>query len=242
MDGKYRPYNYLASIERIDGYLKQPRGNFEEVDELPDRDRLTYTNGFHAQWCSALFVDIRDSSKLPDVYTRPALAKIYRAYISEMVAILSGVPKVHEVNIVGDGVWGVFNSSQKSDNDEVFSAAFKINSLLRILNHKMKTAGYETPIRVGIGVADGRALMIKAGFNGSGIHDVVYMGQVVNRAAKLASQGSKGLTPPIVLDEDFVVHLNGHNADLVHHDRRSGWYTSDAVSAVMDEWADENCL
>jgi hypothetical protein len=33
--------------------------------------------------------------------------------------------------------------------------------------------------------------MIKACYSGSGINDVVYMGEVVNRAAKLASQGGK---------------------------------------------------
>lgn len=56
----------------------------------------------------------------------------------------------------------------------------------------MRSRGWETPLRVGIGLADGRALMIKAGFSGSGIHDVVYMGQVVNPAAKLAALGRKG--------------------------------------------------
>jgi class 3 adenylate cyclase len=241
MESVYKPYKYMASIERLDGYLAQPRGNFEEVDELPDRERLTYTNGFYAEWCSALFVDIRESSKLPDVYTRPVLAKIYRAYISEMVAILVGVKKVHEVNIVGDGVWGVFNARQKADNDDLFTAACRINSLVRILNHKMKVAGYLTPIRVGIGVADGRALMIKAGYNGSGIHDVVYMGQVINRAAKLAAEGSKGTVPPIVLDADFVTFLSDHDKGLVTEDWRNNRFTSNAVILAMDEWADANC-
>lgn len=123
MDGKYRPYSPAASADRIDDYLGQPRGNFEQVDELPSRSALTYTNGFYAQYCSAMFVDIRDSSALPDVYSRPVLAKVYRAYISEMVAIMSGVPKIHEVNIVGDGVWGVFNARQATDNDALFDAA-----------------------------------------------------------------------------------------------------------------------
>jgi class 3 adenylate cyclase len=47
----------------------------------------------------------------------------------------------------------------------------------------------DPPIRSGIGMSYGRALMIKAGFNGSGINDVVYMGDVVNRASKLAGLG-----------------------------------------------------
>ncbi|MGG2110254.1 hypothetical protein ABFY60_07000 [Lysinibacillus pakistanensis] len=36
-------------------------------------------------------------------------------------------------------------------------------------------------IQAGIGVALGRALVIKAGFSGSGINDLIYMVDVVNR-------------------------------------------------------------
>ncbi len=87
MDSNYKSYNHVASASRIDGILAQPQGNFEEVQKLPDRDDLTYTNGFYA-YCAALFIDLRDSSTLPDHYNRPALARLYRAYISELVANL----------------------------------------------------------------------------------------------------------------------------------------------------------
>ena len=78
MDSNFKTYNYVSSFGRLDDILTQSQSNYEEVKELPDRDRLTYTNGFYA-YCSALFVDIRESSKLPDLYRRPALAKLYRA-------------------------------------------------------------------------------------------------------------------------------------------------------------------
>jgi hypothetical protein len=54
-----------------------------------------------------MFVDIRNSSKLPDKYKRPRLARLYRAYISEIVAVTDGDTNCQEVNIVGDGLWGV---------------------------------------------------------------------------------------------------------------------------------------
>ncbi len=113
MDSNYKSYDYVASASRIDGILAQPRGNFEEVQKLPDRDDLTYTNGFYA-YCSALFVDLRDSSTLPTHYNRPALAKLYRAYISELVAICNATPTAREINIVGDCVWAVYNTPSKS--------------------------------------------------------------------------------------------------------------------------------
>ena len=64
---------------------------------------VTFTNGFYVD-CTALFVDICDSSKLPDYQNRPVLAKIYRSFISELVALFNGASKSKEVNINGDCV------------------------------------------------------------------------------------------------------------------------------------------
>jgi hypothetical protein len=54
----------------------------------------------------------------------------------------------------------------------------------------------------------GRALMIKAGYSGSGIADIVYMGDVVNAAAKLAAQGANGIgVSPIMIGNSFAGNL-----------------------------------
>lgn len=241
MDSNYKPYDYTTSFGRIDGILAQSQSNYEEVKELPDRDRLTYTNGFYA-YCSALFVDIRDSSTLPDTYRRPALAKLYRAYISELVAIMNGNDRAREINIVGDCVWSVFNTPYTRDIDSVFSTAATVNSLIKILNFKLAKAGYSAPIKVGIGMDYGRALMIKAGYTGSGIADVVYMGDVVNRAAKLAAAGSNGLlVPPLMIGDVFASNLNEDNTSLITHDYARGCYTANVVNTAMEEWYNDNC-
>jgi hypothetical protein len=97
MDSNHKPYEYLASFNLLDGILDTPSTQFEEVDSLPDRDRLTFDNGFYA-YCSALFVDIRESSELAKKYKRPALAKLYRAFISETVAVLNSLDVCREIN------------------------------------------------------------------------------------------------------------------------------------------------
>lgn len=181
MDGNYKPYSYLKSSDRIKEILDQPAGAFEEVDGLPDRDKLTYTNGFYGT-CSAVFIDIRDSSALTSKHKRPTLAKIYRSFISEMVAVLNSLPNVREVSIVGDCVWAVYRTTLKSHLDEVFGVVSQANTLLKLLNHHLEKKGID-PLKIGIGVDDGRVLMIKAGHSGSGINEVIYMGDVVNRAA-----------------------------------------------------------
>lgn len=245
MDGNYKYYNYVDSFARLDEILASSNSSFDELDSLPSRDRLTFTNGFYG-YCSALFVDVRDSSELPDTYQRRVLARIYRAFISETVAILNGEMSVREVNIVGDCVWAVYNTPQTSDIDDVFSVAARVNILENVLAFKMKKAGLSTPIRFGVGLSYGRALMIKAGYKGSAINDVVYMGDVVNQAAHLANLGGKGASawsggsPRIHMDSAFQQNLNEHNQGLT---RRVQWfprevYASDAVNTVMSDWLD----
>lgn len=240
MDSNHRKYDHVASFARIDEILAQPASNFEEKASLPDRDSLTYTNGFYA-YCTALFVDIRDSSDLPRRYKRPALARLYRAFISEMVAIMNGHEKSREINIVGDCVWGVFNTPKKDDLRQVFSLAAKANTLIKVLNYKLKARGYNTPIEIGIGMSYGRALMIKAGASRSGIADVVYMGDVVNKASKLAAKGSSETWQPIVMDGVFHQHLDDHRKSLTEFDDDIDAWVSSAISTAMNDWYKSNC-
>lgn len=239
MDGNYKPYNYLDSSKRITEILNQPAGTFQEVDGLPDRDKLTFTNGFYGT-CSALFIDIRGSSILTEKYKRPTLAKIYRAFISEMVALLNSDLLVREVNIVGDCVWAVYNTPLKANIDNVFAVAYQANTLKKLLNHHFGKKGID-PISIGIGADWGRALMIKAGYSGSGINEVIYMGDVVNRAAHLAHEAGRGLRPAIYVGSDFQGNLNDANRGLLTHQYVQGLgsvYTGDVVRTDMYDWVD----
>ena len=240
MDGNFEAYSYTNSSERIKDILNQPAGVFEEVDGLPDRDKLSFTNGFYGM-CSAVFIDIRDSSGLTDKHKRPTLAKIYRAFISEMVAVLNSDPYVREVNIVGDCVWAVYKTTQKTDIDDVFSLATKANTLIDLLNHHYGKKGID-PLSIGIGVDYGRVLMIKAGYSGSGINEVVYMGDVVNRSAHLAHEAGRGWgTPPIFVGDVFHQNLKDENRALLTSRYVSGLgtvYAGTVVNIAMNAWVE----
>ncbi|MCE5292047.1 MAG: adenylate/guanylate cyclase domain-containing protein [Nocardiaceae bacterium] len=237
MDGNYKPYDYFKSAERIKEILDQPAGSFQEVDGLPDRDKLTFTNGYYGT-CSALFIDIRGSSALTQKYKRPTLAKIYRAFISEMVALLNSDPYVREVSIVGDCVWAVYNTPLQSHIDDVFRIAYQANTLRKLLNHHFQKKGID-PISIGIGADWGRALMIKAGYSGSGINEVIYMGDVVNRAAHLAHEAGRQWRDPIFVGSAFQGNLNEHNQELLKQQYVQGLgniYTGDVVHTNMNDW------
>lgn len=240
MDSNHRAYDHVASMARLDAYLGSATGPYEERDSLPDRDDLTYGNGFYAN-CTALFVDLRGSSQLPDKYKRPTLARIYRSFISECVAIMNAHPKAREVNIVGDCVWAVFNTPFKSDIDDVLAAAARINSMMKVLRYKMKKRDMGTPVYAGMGMAYGRALMIKAGYSGSGLNDVVYMGDVVNKASHLAHAAARLGRGEHMIDSSIYGNLNEHNQGLLRWNQALGCYEGNVIWIPMEAWYEENC-
>ena len=240
MKTNYIAYDHIKSFNRIEDIIAASDNSFEELNKIPSRDKLTYTNGFYVN-CSALFVDIRGSSQLPEKHTRPKLAKLYRVFLSEIVAVMNGTNICAEVNIVGDCVSGIFNTSLKQEINEVLNTAARISSLIDVMNYKFEKNNIEQ-IEVGIGLSYGRALMIKAGYNGSSINDLVWMGEVVNEASELASYGNQTYSDKeTMVSNDFYENLNEHNQELLVWNYSRNCYNGNIIWIEMNEWYQENC-
>ena len=235
MESTNKNYDLDTSLARIDEILDASNDSFEESDSIVDRSKLTYTNGFYV-YATALFVDIRDSSNMTDAHKRPVLAKIYRSFISEMVALMNGHSTCKEVNINGDCVWCVCETNYKADIDGVFSLAAKACSLVDILNFKLSKRGYQT-YEVGVGIDYGRALMIKAGNKGSGLNDVVWMGDIVNQACHLSNEANSGyFDKRVFLSNVIYDNLNDKNKDLCSKDGGRNIYQADVINIGMSDW------
>lgn len=157
-----------------------------------------------------------------------------------MVAVLNSDLYVREVNIVGDCVWAVYKTTFTNHIDDVFGIAYQANTLIKLLNHHLGKKGID-PLKIGMGVEYGRILMIKAGYSGSTINDVVYMGDVVNRAAHLAHEAGRGWNDPIFAGSVFYSNLNEHNQSLLTSRYVNGLgtvYTGSVVSTDMNDWVD----
>jgi class 3 adenylate cyclase len=233
-------YNVDDSVARINEILSATDASYEELDYIPVRELLTFTNGFYVN-CAAVFVDIRKSSELTDFHKNRVLAKLYRAYISEVSAVMNGNSLCAEINVVGDCVSGIFDTPKRPNIDSVFSTAAEIASLIKILNYRLKMNNI-TELRVGIGVAWGRALMVKAGYKGSGINEVVWMGNVVNEASKLASYGNReSYDKQIMVSSDFYYNLNDDNKKLLELNNVRNCYHGYLVDIYMNNWYKQNC-
>lgn len=235
-------YKVEDSSTRIDDILNASDNDYmDNANDIPSRDKLTYKNGYYVD-VTALFVDIVDSSKLTDGHKRPTLAKMYRAFLSECVAILNSYTICKEISINGDCVWGVFETPRKSDVDEVIDVAAKLNSMIKILNYKLKKKKYEE-IGIGIGIDDGRALMVKAGYSGSGLNDIIWMGNVVNSACHLSNKAGRNNKKAIVVSSkvynNITEHSQGLFTSLLIDD--TTYYQGNIIWKPMDKWYDENC-
>lgn len=234
-------YDFYKSIARIDDILEKS-GDYEHKQDIPSRDNLDYSGGYYVP-IYALFVDIRDSSSLPQKHTKFVLAKIYRSYISELVAIMQSFDTCKEINIVGDCVSGIYCGKNKSDVMSPFQSAYTINSLINILNYKLKCKGYST-IQIGIGIAKGQALMIQSGYKGSSLNDVVWMGNVVNQASNLCGIANKNGNDVMVISKDVYDDLKGYKGGRLANIEYQNWftkisedaYTGDIIRIDMDDW------
>ena len=231
-------YNFENSLSRIDDILNAGDCNYQDADKMPTRDKLTYTNGYYVD-CTAIFVDICGSSDMTDVHKRPVLAKIYRSFISEMVAMFNGYSQCREISINGDCVWAVFDTPYKSDVDKAFEAAAQAHSLVNIINYKLSKKNYTT-IKANVGLDDGRALMIQAGYKGSGINDVIWMGDVVNSACHLCNE-NRGVNRKIIYLGSIVYdNLCDNYKKLCSKLPYRDVYESSAIDIQMNNWLIEH--
>lgn len=232
-------FNFEKSLKRMREILDRS-GDYWDSDHIPTRDQLTLQNGFYVD-CYAIMIDIRDSSGLTKDRYRPMLAKLYRCYISELVAVLIGSPKCKEVNIQGDAVLGIFEAEDLKDVLPPFFAAARINSLIKVLNLQLEEKGLD-PIKIGIGLSKGRALMVKAGYQGSGLNDVVWMGDVVNQASNLCSKANKVSDYGLLIDDVVFSELEiwktarrGRTSGLLYP-RLGVGYAGDIYDKEIERW------
>lgn len=240
MQSNYKYFDFRDSLDRLDEIITSNDTNYEEINNIPARDKLTFTNGFYVN-CTALMVDIRKSSKLPSIHNRPTLAKLYRSYISEVVAILNGNVYCAEITINGDGILGIFDTPTQSQIDGVLSTSAEISSIVKFLNYKLSKKGIQQ-IQIGIGIDYGRALMIKAGYKGSSINDVVWIGEVINQAVHLSDHGNATYNDrETMISSNIYINLNDENKKLFSLNYARGCYHGNIVNTEMDNWYNENC-
>ncbi|MBQ6874553.1 MAG: adenylate cyclase [Clostridia bacterium] len=242
-------YEYKKSKETIEKILKSPTKVIEK-SAIPSSDsEFTYENGLKS-WVGALFVDIVNSSKLFENANEDT-ARIIRSFCSEIISILKDDSNYREIGIRGDCVYCIYNAPYQTDLVEIFRHAYRINSFMSMLNKLLQKNGYSA-VRVGIGLGCGEDLIIKAGQNGSGINDKIWIGKAVVDAAHLSDVANRNGVSPIAMSplfyDNVIKHLCKENEKYKSwiSAHTSGYYGSvdyyhcSIIETGFDKWIEEN--
>ena len=241
-------YEYKKSKETIESILKSPTKILGK-DFVPSSDsEFTYENGITA-WVGALFVDIVNSSSIfqsPNEDT----ARIIRCFCSEIISILKDDSNYREIGIRGDCVYCIYNSPYQTDLVEIFRHAYRINSFMKMLNKLLLNNRYST-LRAGIGLGCSQDLIIKAGHNGSGINDRIWIGKAVVDAAHLSGVANRNGVSAIAMSPLFynnTIELlckeNEHYKSWIcpHYSGYYGsvdYYHCNIIETSFDKWIEE---
>lgn len=180
-----------AAIEKI---VMQEVLENEVVGVLPKIDELNDSNKIYRGKVSVLFVDMRESTKLPEQYSADQLVKIYRSYIRVVVQAIrksGGVVR----DFMGDGVLALFvdNEDGLSEDKAVHAARYIATAIDKFLNPALDSK-IKHRISCGIGINTGEVALSKVGMRGKESDDnsenevgIAWIGNCTNLACKQSS-------------------------------------------------------
>lgn len=226
-------YNYRNSKSNVINILKSPT-KIEKKDNIPQNDsEFTYENGIIC-WTSAIFIDIKDSTKLFQSRDEK-LARLMRAFTSEIITIFQESDRYRQIGIRGDCVYGIYTASQKDDLVELFRIAYKTNTFMSMLNKIISNYNYE-PIIAGIGLGCDEELIIKAGRTGTGINDKIWIGKAIVDASNLSSKANRNGIEAIAMSEvywnnikEILFKENDNYRNWVKSKRVDPYYSSSGI-------------
>lgn len=180
-----------AAVEKI---VMQEVLENEVVGSLPKIDELNDSNKIYQGKVSVLFVDMRESTKLPEQYSSDQLVKIYRSYIRVVVQAIrysGGVVR----DFMGDGVLALFvdNEEGASEDKAVHAARYITTAIDKLLNPVLDS-NIKHRISCGIGINTGEVSLSKVGMRGKESDDnsenefgIAWIGNCTNLACKQSS-------------------------------------------------------
>lgn len=168
-------------------------------DQLPLADNLSDSNKIYQSKVSVLFVDMRESTKLPEKFNTTQLVKIYRSYIRTIVqAVRYSGGFVRD--FMGDGVLAIFidNEEGKSEDKAVRAARYITTAIDKMLNPVLDKA-IKHRISCGIGIHTGDVSLSKVGMKGKEQQDdaenefgIAWIGNSTNLACKFSGAVGNG--------------------------------------------------
>lgn len=184
---------------------------------VPTTDTVALSNGAVRLEATYLFADLGDSSSAAQKLKKTVTAKIIRSYLdsaSRIIRHFDGEIRSFD----GDRVMGIFVG--KSKNTSAVKAGLGINwAVKNVLRPRLNAKWERLPlfykIHHGVGVATGKALIVRGGVRDN--NDLVSIGETANVAARLSDLRGR---PDVYITADVY---NNMNDSVQSTDGRSMW-------------------
>ena len=235
-------YNFRDSKSNIINILKS-QTPIEKKNAIPVDSAFTYENGI-LTWVSAIFVDIENSTKLFNTKNEK-LARLMRAFTSEVICIFQDNKNYNQIGIRGDCVYSIYDIKTTNDLVGVFKIAVRLNTFLKMFNKIITNYGYKK-IKAGIGIGCDEDLIIKAGRTGTGINDKIWIGKAVVDASNLSSIAARNGVSNIAISPlfysnaiDLLLNRNKEYAKWINVHKANGtidFYHCDVVQNDFNDW------
>lgn len=241
-------FNYKESKGNILNIL-QSKTLIQEENKIPlSISEFTFENGIKT-WVGALFVDMRDSTTYFQQNKSDIVARVMRAFYSEIIGILEQRDTVREIGIRGDCVYAIYSTPLKSDLNDIFDDAVVINTFNNMFQIILKQNNLPQ-FSIGIGLGAGYDVIVKAGKKYSGHNDYLWIGDAVINASNLSSLGDSYNDYSIYMDSTFYENIKDFyantekkitNSTLLKSKNVEGKivYYGNIVKTLYDNWINE---
>ncbi|MDE6408480.1 MAG: hypothetical protein K2K48_05795 [Anaeroplasmataceae bacterium] len=197
-------YDYRDSRSNIINILKTETKVIKSKGIPKNDDAFTYKNAYKS-WTASIFIDIKDSTKLFKTKDEK-LARLMRAFTSEIITIFQDFEEHRQIGIRGDCVYAIYDVQNKDDLVEIFRIAYRTNTFMKMFNEIIKDYNYKS-ITAGIGLGCDEELIIKAGRTGTGVNDKIWIGQAVVDASNLSSIANRNGVEEIAMSKVFYDNI-----------------------------------
>lgn len=231
-------YDIEKSIDRIDAILDNDISSFKTLKSIPQHDKLEYSNAYCCT-VGAVFIEVRQTWDLRDEFKRFNVGRLYKTYISELTAVLNSCEDCKEVKIFGNQILAIFESQYKKQLQNMFKTVAKINALVEVLNYKFRMKDID-PIQVGIGLDYGRAILVRAGFDGGRISDTSWIGDVINSVMNLGYNANRDNSRKIFVGVKLGKNLGEKEQSLLAPNKNFNCYEGNIANGHITKWFREN--
>lgn len=235
-------YNYRDGRSNIINILKTETDVIKSSGIPKDDSSFTYKNAY-LTWASAIFIDIKDSSTLFNTKDEK-LARLMRAFTSEIISIFQGLDNYRQIGIRGDCVYAIYDTIYQKDICDVFRIAYELNTFMKMFNKIIVEYGY-SPITAGIGLGCDEELIIKAGKTGTGINDKIWIGKAVVDASNLSGEANRNGIDPIAMSSVFydiiiniLVEENEKYKEWIKYSYTKKCYHCNIIQTGFNDWID----